>query len=414
MRTSSLLFLSFSLLTTLSVSGCSQSSKEKKIEAEVKELTNISSKTVNTPERVLLVTGKKHFSHRMYSIAKDTFESLRDTYPSGPYLEFSIIKIADCQFALNEFDASAKTFEDFINSYPTSPSIPYALLKGGKSFQLKNRGAGRDITSVEKAIQLYTKLLDNLPDSVYAETAKKLRFEAIKTLSEHNKFVSDYYAKLNEAEAAAERDKEADSKMQELAKMMTPLKLKLRRRTKIYDEYGVDTGREIDLGDTVLTPPALYTAGRVKLSSYSGGQSGRVLFRHNRSRQTHPLNNGLRSPDDTSLDASRASLATSEGSLEGEKLSILKVECNTGDRNNIFFYLSKSIDDTAMPRKYISINRSFSLQLPVNETNPNIFDCFENNDIELDTKGHLVIKSRGKQAEVMTLETPPRLLVVIK
>ena len=189
------------------ITGCSstKSDEPKEIKESVKGEEN--SVSVDTPESNLIRTGKRLYYAGLYSLAKEHFQSLRNGYPTSPYVEFAEIKSADCSFESREFPAAATAYEEFTKNHPGSKALAYMTYRAGLSYQQAHTGVGRDSTFLEKALEFYNKFLEQFPDSVYAPAVKKFRAETVEALAAHERKIVAFYKKKEKDKAAEGREK---------------------------------------------------------------------------------------------------------------------------------------------------------------------------------------------------------------
>lgn len=358
------------LLGILSLIGCGSSDAPSP--DEPKEIVTPATSTVEGPEEQLFADGKRLYEAGYYLIAKETFTALRDSYPLGPYREFAEIKVADCAFFLNDFEEAATTYESIVKSRPGSPSAPYLLLQSGRSFQSMNTDLGRDKQPLEKAVELYTKLIERFPESSAALSAKQLRQEARHQIALHEKMIADFYKKQGAMAAYEARMKEYEK---ELA------------------EY-----------DASLIAPVEIVAAQ-KLSSDT------AIREHSDSPKVFSV--ARLNPDmQTTTDISGSQ--SSEESPVALPASLREVECSKKGHQRITVYLqnegtAESIKAALVPNS----NGMVTLSLPVSfGEKPAQIDCFGKRDLTLQ-QSELTIATEHS-ARVVSLSRPPRLTIFLE
>lgn len=193
-------FLSSCAALTLIASACSSSNKDEPKELVKKELADI-----DASQEDLLATGKNFYAKKLYSISTESFSSLKNVYPIGPYREFAEIKTADSHFQSREYTLAAPLYENFVRDHPASPICPYATLMAGRSYQLSYGGLGRDTAPLEKALQMYKRLDRLYPTSPYAVDAKTLQRKIIQELIAKQEKIIDFYQRQEFDNAAQSR-----------------------------------------------------------------------------------------------------------------------------------------------------------------------------------------------------------------
>jgi outer membrane protein assembly factor BamD len=201
-------------LCLLALAGCSSTGSEN----EPKEVVKASLTVSTTDQLRLLKEAQEAFEKELFTLARDAFEKLKNSYPLGPYAEFADIKIADSYFAQGQYSSAATRFESFIKEHPASASFEYALMKAGRSFQLSNKGVGRDPSSLLRALEYYSKLIDQYPQGTYYQEAVRFKAETRVSLAEHERSVLQYYRKNGYDAAYEKRSAEFKAKWSDLVR----------------------------------------------------------------------------------------------------------------------------------------------------------------------------------------------------
>jgi outer membrane assembly lipoprotein YfiO len=196
------------------LTGCfSSSSDETSPDGEAKELkTKDAAQDTGAPEAELLATSKKLYQASMYTVSRDSLQLLQERYLMGAYGTFAAIKLADSYFFNREYIQASKLYEDFIKNYPGSPDLPYIKLQAARSNAFSTRGTGRDRSPLEKALVFYDELADRYPTTEYGKVAEQERRPVIQQLADYDRMIIEFYAKRENAEAAAARQKLYDER----------------------------------------------------------------------------------------------------------------------------------------------------------------------------------------------------------
>ena len=149
--------------------GCSSSKIDPETGAKEIKAKDAAS-AADEPEAELLATAKEMYEVRMFSVARQSLESIRQGYPLGAYATFAEIKSADAYFFNGEYNEAAKAYEGFIKSYPSSPDLPYVELQAGRAHILSARGAGRDRQPLERGLSLLDSVVEKYPGTEFAIT----------------------------------------------------------------------------------------------------------------------------------------------------------------------------------------------------------------------------------------------------
>ncbi len=207
-------FPCFFLLACLSlICGCSTSGT-----GELAEIPTTSVPIPDTPEDELFAQAKQQYQAQVYLSAKESFESLRDGYPLGPYAEFAAIKAADCDFELSNYEQAAQSYETLIEERPGSRYMPYFYYQAARSHYLANGGLGRDIAPVEKAREQLEILLKTYPDHILSHSARELQQRVLEVLAANEKSIVDFYGRMDKTPAYEARKKRYQEQWGEFAR----------------------------------------------------------------------------------------------------------------------------------------------------------------------------------------------------
>ena len=148
--------------------------------------------------------------------AIDQYEMILSSYPGSKYAIQARLDIAYNLLKQKKYNRSIIELDKFIERYPGLPSTPYAYyLKGivaeEKASSLLDKiitdSAQRDVESVADAYQYFVELIENYPNSTYAEDAKKRLIGLRNTLARHEFYVAIYYTAIGSHIAAINRSK---------------------------------------------------------------------------------------------------------------------------------------------------------------------------------------------------------------
>ncbi|SNZ02664.1 Beta-barrel assembly machine subunit BamD [Persephonella hydrogeniphila] len=102
----------------------------------------------------------------------------------------------------NYIDAIVE-FEEFLSLFPTAPQVPEVLYKLADSYLKVSPSPDRDLTYVRKAMEKAEELVDNYPESIYVEKAKKIIQKCRKIEATHLIEIADLYEHLGKHYSAA-------------------------------------------------------------------------------------------------------------------------------------------------------------------------------------------------------------------
>jgi outer membrane protein assembly factor BamD len=182
--------LSLCIIGLFLLSGCSwfQTKDEKSVEELVEE-------------------GMNAFESGKYRKSIESFEKLKDWYPFSKYAILAELKIADSFYNLNEYGEAVFAYEEFENLHPRNEAVPYVIFQTGNCYFEQMDTVDRDQAVVQKALDIYKRLIRQYPDDVYAVKAQKNVRECEKSLAGHELYVGIFYYKSRHYKPALSRFK---------------------------------------------------------------------------------------------------------------------------------------------------------------------------------------------------------------
>lgn len=239
------IYLLFAFLV-LGTSGCAFFSKDEDDSAK------------NWTVERLYAEAKGAMESGYYSRAVEYFEYLETRFPFGVYGQQSLLDLAYVYYKTEDYEGSISACDRFIRLYPQNPYLDYAYyLKGLVNF---NRGKGfmerivpidisqRDTTYTMTAFQDFKKLVEQFPDSRYAEDARERMVFLRNLLGQHEVNVAHYYMRRGAYVAAANRARYAVENYRRTPALPEALVI-LARAYKVLemDELSRDTLRVLEM-----------------------------------------------------------------------------------------------------------------------------------------------------------------------
>ncbi len=153
----------------------------------------------------LLAEGTAAFRDGKYKKAVRAFSDLKDWYPFSKYAILAELKLADAHYELEEYDEALFAYETFEQMHPKNEAIPYVIYMSGLCWFDRIKSVDRDSTPARKSLDLFTRLMEQYPESDYASKAEE-KIEACRdNLAGHELYVADYYLKTKNYKAALKR-----------------------------------------------------------------------------------------------------------------------------------------------------------------------------------------------------------------
>lgn len=153
----------------------------------------------------LLFEGIRSFDGERYSLAKTFFQKLLDKYPASPLAIIAELKVADSLFHLEQFADAIESYKEFINVHSTNEAKPYAMYQVGLAYQKAYQGAKQDETPLKEAEKAYILLVNQFPNSFFAQKAKLSILECDTLLLQSEKEKIQFYIKTDKKDAARAR-----------------------------------------------------------------------------------------------------------------------------------------------------------------------------------------------------------------
>lgn len=167
-----------------------------------------------TVER-LYAEAKGAMESGYYSKAVEYFEFLETRFPFGVYGQQSLLDLAYVYYKTQDYEGATSACDRFIRLYPQNDYVDYAYyLKGLINF---NRGKGfmerilpidisqRDTTYLMTSFQDFKDLVEQYPDSRYAEDSRERMVYLRNVLAQHEVNIAQYYMRRGAYVAAAKR-----------------------------------------------------------------------------------------------------------------------------------------------------------------------------------------------------------------
>ncbi|MCB0328925.1 MAG: outer membrane protein assembly factor BamD [Bdellovibrionales bacterium] len=408
--------LTLLLLSSLSFVffGCSGSNNEP--EDAPKEIPLSETPAMKGTEDDLFTTAKKLYSNGYYLVSQDAFRSVAESFPLGPYGEFSEIKVADALFIQNDFAEAAALYERILKNYPGSHSSPYVRMRAGRSHQLVNTDLGRDREPLEKALEHYQTFLQEFPHSMFRTQVKEYLKVAQEKVAEHENMVAEFYRKQG-YEGAYEKRR--------------------RRYYQTLARFGLPNDSTADsISDNPLAAPVVIAAQekdihqpsvvRLGRASYSGQPVEDLLDED----LTDAAKKSARQKDlaVTSQTRSIPFLETSPQVVSARAISeknprdsknfqsafgrsiVRDIRCSTRAGDKLTIELKDPLQPPVSFSKIKPVDGMISYDLPLQLEQAISMSCFEAGDLLVSKTGNLQLKSKWSYS-ILELQNPPRVVL---
>jgi outer membrane protein assembly factor BamD len=157
--------------------------------------------------------GDEALERRDFEQASKYFEYVRTKFPYLDVANEAELKLADVDFAREQYADARLKYQDFIKLHPTHPKVDYAAYRVALShledmpsdFFLLPPSTEKDQTEVQAALGALTDFIRQYPASTYVEEAKVKVEEVRRRLARHELYVASFYARRERWKAVVQR-----------------------------------------------------------------------------------------------------------------------------------------------------------------------------------------------------------------
>lgn len=149
-----------------------------------------------------LASGNAALKNHNYAVAEQYFDFVRTKYPFLDASKEAELRLADTDFAREQYSGARDRYQNFAKLHPTHPRADYAAYRAAltyyqeipSDFFLVPRSYEKDQTAVRGALKSMTDFIKNYPSSSYLPDAQKGLNEVRGRLAKHELHVADFYA----------------------------------------------------------------------------------------------------------------------------------------------------------------------------------------------------------------------------
>jgi outer membrane protein assembly factor BamD len=136
-------------------------------------------------------------------------EIFKSRFPDSKYALEAEIKVGDAYYQKKEYLLAAETYQLFTKLHPTSDKLDYVYYRIGLSYlHATPKKIDRDQEHLPEAIDSFSIVANQFPDSPYAKVAKSKYNEARRKVAQRHFYVGRFYYKWGEYKAAIPRFQE--------------------------------------------------------------------------------------------------------------------------------------------------------------------------------------------------------------
>lgn len=145
------------------------------------------------PPKVILKKARQARESGLYTQAIDNYQRLESLHPYSREALQAQIMTAYTYYLKGDALPAVHAADRFIRLHPRNPHVDYALYLKGLAHYAQIGSPDRDPEPARKAIEAFTQLIRQHPDSRYAADALKRMHRASRTLARHELHVARYY-----------------------------------------------------------------------------------------------------------------------------------------------------------------------------------------------------------------------------
>lgn len=163
-----------------------------------------SSKTPQTAEEYY-DTANSHWRDGAYPLAIEHYRELLDQHPFSELAPEAEFRIAHAHFQNRSCPAAIAGFSDFQRRHPTSPLLPLVGYLIGVCHEKQMQKPNRDQSASESAHAYYQAVINQYPESPFADLAQERLHLCRESLAQHEINVAKYYHERANDKAAEVR-----------------------------------------------------------------------------------------------------------------------------------------------------------------------------------------------------------------
>ena len=150
-----------------------------------------------------------------YEGAAEKFDELVATYPASRYAQQGMLDVSYLYYQRGEYASALSAADRFIEAYPGNSGIPYAMYLKGLAYFREDQNlidrlgfqnpAERNPETMRLSFFTFKRLVEEHPDTGYAEDAAKRMRYLINALADGEIYIARYYLRRGAPLAAAGR-----------------------------------------------------------------------------------------------------------------------------------------------------------------------------------------------------------------
>lgn len=142
---------------------------------------------------VLYNQAIKEMDEQKYMGATKTLQKLQRQHPDSEYYEKAKLMEVFANYRIGKLDDAIAAADRYLALYPSSKEVPYILYLKGNSYYAQIKDITRDQQISQNAIDTYSLIISNYPNSEYAKDAQEKLTTGFDQLAGKEMSVGRYY-----------------------------------------------------------------------------------------------------------------------------------------------------------------------------------------------------------------------------
>lgn len=149
--------------------------------------------------------AREDFRHGALATAIEAYRELLDHHPFSEYTEEAELRIAHAQYLDEDYTSAIVSLTDFQRRHPTSPFLPFVGYYLGMCYARQMGTIDRDQTAAQNAHTYFSTLVNQYPDSPFAELGRQQLSRCRESMAAHEMYVARYYERMENRQAVEVR-----------------------------------------------------------------------------------------------------------------------------------------------------------------------------------------------------------------
>jgi len=146
-----------------------------------------------------------HLREGAYPLAIEHYRDMLDQHPFSDLAEEAELKIGYAHFQDHACPEAIAAFTDFQRRHPTSPYLPLVGYLVGLCSEREMKSPDRDQSASQNAHAYYRAVINQYPESPYADLAQERLLHCRESLADHELLVANFYGSAGNQTAAEVR-----------------------------------------------------------------------------------------------------------------------------------------------------------------------------------------------------------------